>query len=573
MSLLLAIALTSGPAHAAPEATADGDVVPAEFAPAARGPKAKKEKPPKEAKKPRPPKGQRQLVDDAAPAADLSSNTAVDIEDRKSKVETQAKPLQVSLGFETEFHTYDNLDFRALDESTDQAIFDSDDKASFAFSGLQLDLGYQPDPTVRFVLGASYRGMWGGDQFGAITRFNSLLYFTSAYVEWTPDKIAWRPRFRVGRQRFDLGGIGGAREYVFADVIDAVRADLPLGKLATLTVLPVDVVGLSVDNDDVTLTNFVGRAQSSVFGFRGDRMTTRHGAMLTVNPVKDLDTRAYFFYTDIAAAGTGSDISYNGRLGNFSDNDWVANWGVRASYTIADKVTPWGEFAGSFGIDRKELVAQDVSNQGLAWGAGVTANLGDKDVGVRGDLSYWEAQGGVYSDNGLQYSHGYVGMKGRQVGGVLANRFLGWHPSAYVGVGGVSDTPQDRDRRAGTRVISLTADADLPGPVGLNVGWWSMWDTGLTTLDPDENAINNPPFGYTREEFEAEFRLGKPLGHEANLGASVDLGKYIQIFAQGGILLPGAFYGQVINRVAGNALGSDDPQMAWDVNGGTRVTF
>ena len=50
---------------------------------------------------------------------------------------------------------------------------------------------------------------------------------------------------------------------------------------------------------------------------------------------------------DLGALGSGSDISYDGLLGNFSDNDWVANVGVRGEATFGP-VTPFLAIDGSF---------------------------------------------------------------------------------------------------------------------------------------------------------------------------------------------------------------------------------
>jgi len=307
-------------------------------------------------------------------------------------------------------------------------------------------------------------------------------------------------------------------------------------------------------------------------------MTRRHGAMLVINPEKlpGLDVRAYGYFSHVGASGTGSDISYQGRLGNFTDKDWVVNAGLRASYTIADLVTPFAAFDMSVGVDRKELVTYDVDTTGFSWSAGVVVDKDKEhkmDVGVHAELRYFEAQGPAYDAQGLQYSHGYVGMKARQVGGLVANRFLGWHPTAYLGWRGIEDTPQETDRKSGTRVISLDGDIALPGPVSLNLGYWFLQDTGVTLLDLDDLDTITPPYGYSREEFRAEGRLGKVLGHEIDFGAQLRLSKFLDLYAQGGILLPGPYYRQVIARVAGTALGSEDPQTAWDASGGVRLNF
>ena len=55
------------------------------------------------------------------------------------KDEEEDSRFQIKGSFESQWHEYDNLDHRELDESSDQAIIDSDDRDSFAFTGIALD--------------------------------------------------------------------------------------------------------------------------------------------------------------------------------------------------------------------------------------------------------------------------------------------------------------------------------------------------------------------------------------------------------------------------------------------------
>jgi hypothetical protein len=506
------------------------------------------------------------------------ANRGKDLEDRGTKVESQKGALDVHAFFETEWHEYDNLDFRPLDESSDQAILDSDDRMGFAFTGVSLELAYQVDPSVRFAVGTSYRGLWGNDQIGLVNRFGGFLYFTSLYVEYTPAKWKYKPTIRVGRQRFDLGGQGGAREFVLGDIVDQVRIDLPLGKIGRLVLVPINVVGLSADNDDVNFISYVGQQDTEIFGFRGDRMTRRHGGLLILEPEKvpGLDIRTYAFYTDVGAGGSGSDISYGGRLGNFADNDWLFNAGVRAAYTVAGLVTPFAAFDASTGIDRKELVTNDVDTTGFAWSAGVVFDKekdGPKDWGLRAEASYFEAQGPAYLENGQLYSHGYVGMKARQVGGLIANRFIGMHPTSYLGSFGVETSPQDMDRKSGTRTVTAQVDAAIPGPVSVSFGYWFLQDTGVSAVDFATVDTLTPPFGYSREEYAAQERLGRVLGHELDLVVDFRLTKALHLYAYGATMLPGDFQSIVIGRVAGTNLGWPEPRIAWDAGAGVSMGF
>ena len=477
--------------------------------------------------------------------------------------------LTVNGMIETQWHEYNNLDFRERDETTDQTILDSDDRNSFAFSGASLALAYEPDDRTTIGAAFAHRGLWGNDQIGNTTPFGSWMWFSALFLEYrfgTGDNAVTA---KVGRQFFDLGGSPG-NDYVLADVLDMVRVDIPLAGVGRLVLVPINVAGLSSSTGDANFVSFIGQNTTQTFGFRGDHMTRRTGGMIVLDElVEGLDARAYAFYTDVGALGTGSDISYNGALGNFSDNDWVLNAGVRASYA-AGGITPYAHFDYSTGVDRKELIARDVSAIGFAAGGGVDIELGDEESGFRGQLEYFEATGSNSSSDGLMFNHGYVGMKARQVGGILGNRFLGWHPTAYVGMFGVSDNPQDTSRKAGTRVIEAHAGYDF-GRTEFDVGYWFLQDTGNTSVDFDDLANLDPPFGYAREEFAAQERLGRVLGHEINGTVDYDLSDLISMRLNGGVLLPGSFYELPVARVAGTALGGD--QFAWAANAGVRVSF
>ena len=510
--------------------------------------------------------------------AEVKDPVRRDIEDMDSKLEKQKKRLEVRGMFESEWHEFNNLNFRRLDESSDQAILDSDDRGNFAFTGVSLELGYQADASTRIVVGTSYRGLWGADQIGNTNRFGGWLYFTGLYVEWKPQGWGYQPRVRLGRQRFDLGGQGGAREYIMGDILDMLRVDFPIPGIGTIITIPIDVFGLSIENDDVNFISFIGQSNRQLFGFRGERMTRRHGGVFVFNPdfAPELDVRTYGFYTHVGALGTGSDITYGGRLGNFSDRDWIGNFGVRAAYTIADIITPFASFDASVGIDRKELVANDVNTSGMAWSAGVIARkekAAPKDWGIYGELSYFEAQGPVYQDNGMMYSHGYVSMKGRHAGGLIANRFLGWHPTAYMGAFGLENRPYDIQRKSGSRVIGAVTNVGMPGPFSVGAGYWFFQDTAVSLLNLNRLDDITPPFGYSREEFAAQERAGAVLGHEVNVTAGLQLSSVLRFYLQGGFMLPGDNMRIPVGRVAGTLLGHPDPATLWDVSAGATMRF
>ncbi|MEM6926612.1 MAG: hypothetical protein AAF602_06775 [Myxococcota bacterium] len=510
------------------------------------------------------------------------AQTRPDLEYRDTEVDDVGEDddrLTVRGFFETHYYEYANIDFRALDESSDQAILDSDDRGALAFTGAQLEVGYQIDPQVRFVVTGAHRGLWGDDQIGETNRFGGFIYFPALYVDlYSSTDLDRAVRFRVGRQFYTLGGMGpGIRDYVLADVLDMVRIDIPVSDAAYFTVLPINVFSTASNYDEVDFADLVGQQTPTQFNFRGDILTRRFGATFTFdNDRADtvLGGQAHVFYSDLHGRGTGSDISYQGALGNFVDNDYLLNFGARLNARLGD-VRPFAEFNGSVGVDRKELVAQDVAATGLSWGAGARLDTRDDDTGagVLAQLRYFEAQGSVNTNNGLLFNHGFVGLKGQQIGGLLLNRFFGLHPTAYTGRNGVVNNPQDMSRKSGTRSIELWGNVQLPAGFHVLGGVWFLQDAGFSDVNFDRIEQIDPPFGYSRSEFAATERLGKVLGTEIDLEVGWQFGRYVDTFLRGAAVIPGGFYGIEIDRLAGTALGSSSPQVPWAAQGGIRVDF
>ena len=150
-----------------------------------------------------------------------------DLETRTFELsDSNPNKLEVGVYFESEWHEYNNIDFRSLDETSDQSILDSDDRDAFAFTGAGIHLGYRVDPTLRFVFSGSHRGLWGNDQLGNINAFGGWLYLNALYVEYAPDLKGYQPTIRVGRQYFSLGGNGSSRDFILSDILDMVRVHL-----------------------------------------------------------------------------------------------------------------------------------------------------------------------------------------------------------------------------------------------------------------------------------------------------------------------------------------------------------
>lgn len=487
---------------------------------------------------------------------------------------------------------YNNLDFRELADPTDPFIdiYDSDDRALFALTRVAGGFEYEPIEDLETALAVSHVGLWGNDDIGSTNAFGGLLYVERLQVEWDiVDTDAIEIETIVGRQRFSIGNFANpegskfrfnSRDYFFDDVIDGVVLDFDLGKAGAIRLLPVDIYAVGARPDDINTAAPFGPENDTLFSMRfdGDVNTVRTGGIYENTELLDgLALRAFGFYADIGAGGTGSDRSYQGATGNVVDNDYTWMAGARVNYALALTDTfglgVGGEYARSGGIDRKPTQAgfRDVTTDGNAFGATVipALDLGTTNIGL--PIGFFLADGSNYaSEDGQKFTHGFTSFKGDQAGGLLTNSALGWHPSAYVG-NGVSANEHDKDRQSGTMVLSASLEVDLFNDMlGFDVGFWHFQDTGSTFLDPNQldRVADLPAFGYTRADLEAQERLGKALATEIDATITFAPNDLLDIYVVGGVLLPGEFYETEIDRQAGTFIGSENPATGWGVTGG-----
>ncbi len=495
----------------------------------------------------------------------------------KDKVLENLAKLRVDVQLKNEGYRYNNLDFHDVDESSDQAIKDTDDNTAFAYSKLGVDLNYAVSEALNFDLGLSKQGLWGNDQFGNVSDKGDVLYFETLYMEWTPLKMkTLTAKLLVGRQYFNIGG--AFTDYYYSDIIDGVLIDLNLNTAGSIKLIPFDMFVASNRPDQANFARWIGQNhESAIVGMDGDTNTYRMGLVYEFDQLmqKALAFRVFGFYADIGGIGSGSDITYNGDLGNYADGDWLTMFGGRVSF---DKdlspdlnIKAFGDFAYSYGIDRKEEVLLDVDIKGMAFGVGAKATYKEKSY-VQADFFF--AEGGKYSANGQQYNHGFVSFKGGQIGGVCMNQFAGMHPSAYIGSYGINDTPHNIDRKSGTMYFHFGGAYTLPKPeVSLIADFYMYWDTNKTNLemaDLDDGTID-PPFGYSRDEYYAEERFGKALGMEIDFKANYNYENFLDVYIGFGVFLPGDFYKIEIAKVAGSQLGGEE--MFWATYLGTDLHF
>lgn len=481
--------------------------------------------------------------------------------------------LKFDFTLRSEVHSFDNLDLRPLDESTDQNIIDSDDRHLFGYTGISAGMFYQVRSDLDVHVVVSHNGLWGEDQIGQRAQFGGVLNFSHLAFDYRlVDEEGMELSISMGRQPFKIGGV--PRDYMLDDVLDAVVLKADLGAAGALRWLALDYY-TSNDYPDPSFVRYIGGRETSL-GLRGDTYTLRTGLVYENESaaVEDLTVKAYWFYADIGGgpiSEAGADYSEGGQLGNFSDNDFTHMAGGRGAYKVPFSADTWlnlyAEGAYSWGIDRKQAVARDVETVGAAYGGGLEADFGAFYVAA----DFYHFDGAAYAGDGLEFERGFTSFKGKRVGGLNLNRYAGWSPSAFVGRGGAEHRPHDINRAGGTQSIHAAAALELD-VLTLRADIWQLTDTSEAFLAIGDIDGIDPPFGYSREEFfAASARAGKTLGTEIDVQAIIPAGEGLEFYAIGGFFLPGDFYEVEINKVAGTALGGTET--FWAATGGAVVKF
>lgn len=489
---------------------------------------------------------------------------------------------------QSEGTTANNLDMRPLDNETFIDIYDSDDRGTLIFTRLGAHLEYDVLDDTTVAVGASHSGAWGGDSIGAANAFGGIFYVDRLNLAWNPLRgESFQLGFTFGRQHFGIGG--ATHDFFLDDVIDGVVIEAGFGKGGKLRLMPIDMYALQRP-DDFTFGAALGYAgpdtRESAVGFDGDTNTIRFGGVYENTELVDgLHFRVFGFYADIgagAAPHTGADRVLYGAHGNFADNDY--NWlaGTRVGYNLdgdAFDLGIYGEYARSGGLDRKavQIGVRDVAASGNAFGAAVTPKIDAENLTLRLIGQFFMADGANYTGaEGLAFNYGFVSMKGDQIGGLAMSRFAGWHPTAYVGTRGVHFSPQDTSRKAGTLVVHGGVGVDLMEKLHLDLDLWWFKDNSSTGIDNFDNLdalADELPFGYTEADLIPQERLGKALGMELDGRLGYTPNEALDLYVQGGMFMPGAFYEIEIPRTGGTALGAESPATFWALLLGTTVRF
>ncbi len=492
--------------------------------------------------------------------------------------------LETDFRMSTGVHALDNLDFRPLDETSDRAIIDSDDRRNFGHSDLQARFGYQIEPDVRVDAVLRYDVLWRDDQLGrSAGSTGDMNFFQLSMTQRLFEAGRFSGDLQMGRQRFQIGG-GVPRDYILAGTLDAITLDFNLSSVGRLRVLALDFFGGNALPENGY--RFYRDGRRTTFNLRGETNTLRSGLIYSYgelsNKKRPYMATAYYFYATIAGGPieeSGSDITYGGALGNYRDRDYQHLAGGRFAYApqfgAQLGLLLFGEFARSEGIDRKPAVERDVDTSGNAMGGGGELNwrpVKAFQMSVGGD--FYRFDGGSHASDGLEFERGFVGFKGERIGGNTVGRYLAWRPASHVDASGVVHAPQDKARVSGTQFIHGELGMAF-GKTQLDFDFWMLEDTSSTFLDiTNLDAIPEPVFGHTRAEFAAQARLGASLGQAVDVTLTHHFNSAFTLAGTFGVFLPGDFYAIEVDRLAGDqntSLGGQETLWAGSLVG--QVTF
>ncbi|MDW8305928.1 MAG: hypothetical protein RML34_02535 [Leptospiraceae bacterium] len=467
-----------------------------------------------------------------------------------------------------EFHGYDNADLRKVNSTNDFQIRTSDDAQGLALTRAKFDTQFLfPEHRVGMELSFGFDGVWGSFQLQGNGNPGTRIARANIFWEFF-NKGGFSSDLVIGRQFFSIGGI--PNDYMLRDVLDALVVNVHQKDLIDIKILAVDVYSGANsfgagENDrwNDEFQYFSRHEEGKMAGLRGDVSTYRTGIVLSAMPffrkkIKSrLDPRLYTIYARVRGNKGGADNSENGRIGNYSDNDWSLIAGSRISYRF-DDIMPifrqwivYADFGYSQGQDLKRQGEPRADYKKLAYGAGTI--LQTKAFGIISPLveaDFFYAQGAEFDENGNMTSHGFIGMRGDRVGGTLLRRYWGVRPSGYVNYNGIDDTPFDANRKAGAMLLHAALGAELWGQLVAKLDWWYLKDTSTTKVNFNEQNLDlilNP--WKSRAEIEAQQKLGKDLGHEVNFTLQYFPNPLLMFQITASYFVPGSFYKKPIEDV------------------------
>lgn len=467
-----------------------------------------------------------------------------------------------------EFHAYNNADLRKLNSTNDFQIRTSDDQQGLALTRAKFDTQFLfPEHRVGMELSFGFDGVWGSFQLQGNGNPGTRIARANIFWEFF-NKGGFSSDLVIGRQFFSIGGV--PNDYMLRDVLDALVVNLHQKDLFDIKILAVDVYSGANsfgagENDrwNDEFQYFSRHEAGKMAGLNGDVSTYRTGLVLSGLPLfkkvlkSRLDPRVYTVYARVRGNKGGADNSENGRIGNYSDNDWSLIAGSRVSYRF-DDIMPlfrqwivYGDWALATGQDLKRQGEPRADYTKMAFGAGTI--LQTKALGIVAPLleaDFFYAQGAEFDANGNMTSHGFIGMRGDRVGGTLLRRYWGVRPSGYVNYNGIDDTPFDANRKAGSLLLHAALGAEFFAKLVAKLDWWYLKDTSTTKVNFDPNNLDLILNPYrSRAEIEAQKKLGKDLGHEVNLTLQYFPNLLLMFQLTGSYFIPGSFYKDPIEDI------------------------
>ncbi len=500
--------------------------------------------------------------------------------DQRFSVKSEKSPFEFDWSYNMlqEFHWWNNTDLRTLNTESDTEIAYTDDQMALALTRAKIDAEVTfPEERIGLELSWGFDGVWGHDQLQGYANPGTRIGRANVFWNYLAGSVV-NSTLTIGRQYFSIGGI--SNDYMLKDVLDAVVIDAKWNKFLEARFLVLDVYSgaNNYGSDDGEVWNdefqyFTRDDGEQMGGLNGDVSTYRTGLVVSLKELvgmpsgMELDPRLYGFFANVRGNGGGADRSENGQIGNFSDNDWSAMGGGRASFSMSTlpltkSLMVYADAAVSAGTDLKRDGEPTVSNLGFGGGMGAQATLAEM-MGLVPfvEIDTFYATGPEYDQKGNLISHGFVSFKGDEIGGLLFRRYWGVHPSSYVDDDGIDNSPFSANRKSGTFMAHAGAGSEIAKKHTVRLDYWFSMDTGTAYLAEygdytygssgtyiDHVASENPYM--SKAELEAQKRMGKILGHEINLGYIFEPNKLLSYSITGAVFMPGDFFEKPIEDAA-----------------------
>ncbi|MDH5716533.1 MAG: hypothetical protein OEZ22_02720 [Spirochaetia bacterium] len=460
--------------------------------------------------------------------------------------------VEYQFGFITEAGIFNNADFRNLNKENLETIEYTDDKLTIAVSRFFINIFFPLTERLFFKFDLYKNGFWGNDNLSSDSSkektfigSNPFLFgelYTEAFFIKNENTTL---SLKVGRQFFDIGGI--KNDFILRDYLDAFSISIYNNNTGTLRILAVDFLALNSNAaHEINYLRYFSRNTNSIDNFDGDVNALRTGAVYESKDLmnwnaenkaqKTLEAKVYGFYARYGAVfQTGADRTTQGEYDNFADNDWSAVFGSRWLYSI-ENLNFYVEYAVSQGIDRKlksfNQSNRDIKTDGTAYGGGLIYNFKTfSTIDIILITNSFYSSGPVYDEYGIQKSYGFTSFKGSHAGGLLFNKYNGFHPSAHTETSGIQFNSYGYERSSGTLSAHTSFQIIYNKILSIKFDGWFFADTGKSKLKNTQTNLE-----------EKQKRLGQYTGSEADILFEYVFENYLTMYMSTAIFIPGSFY-------------------------------